>query len=369
MKSHYFRHLNYTLGDEDSRLEFGILEPEAGHVMAVAGSGGRVLPLLARHPRHLTCVDISQPQLFLTELRVEAVRSLEREEFLGFLGYPGHVIRPEERRQLLGRLALSLDAARFFEELFGSIDWQPLLYLGRFERTLRVISRVNGLLTGAAGRGLFEAESMEEQLAYLQSRFPRRAWCAVLRLMGNATVLNSLLYKGEFPRKNIARSTYDIYRDLFDRLFTHGCARESFFLQMVFFGELRFAEGLPVECAPEVFSAAKRALQHTSVSYVTGDIIEAAREAKDVDFLSLSDVPSFLDDERARSFLQALSPGLNPQAVIVTRGHLRISHPEPTGYEVVSERYAPLVSAEKTQLWNVNVYRKSGQPRASTWRS
>ena len=44
--------------------------------MAVAGSGGRVLPLLARRPRRLTCVDICRPQLFLTELRVEALRAL-----------------------------------------------------------------------------------------------------------------------------------------------------------------------------------------------------------------------------------------------------------------------------------------------------
>lgn len=364
MRNDYFQHLNYTLGDEDSRLELGILPADSGHVMAIAGSGGRVLPLLARRPRRLTCVDICRPQLFLTELRVEALRALTREEFLGLLGYPGSEVSPEERRRLFHQLALSADAARFLEGLFGARGWGPLLYSGRFEQTLRTLSRVNGFFTGPRGRGLFETRSREEQLAYLERRFPRRAWHTVLRLMGNSAVLNSLLYKGDFPKKNIPGSAYRFYREAFERLFSDAHARESFFLQMVFFGELRFAEGFPVECDADVFEEARRALGGTTVSYVHGDILEVAQRAGDVDFLSLSDVPSFLPAERERGFLQILRPGLAPGGLVVTRGHLRVARPDASGYACISERYADLMSAEKTQMWSVNVYQKPGERRA-----
>lgn len=363
MRNDYFKHLNYTLGDEDSRLELGILPSDRGHVMAVAGSGGRVLPLLARRPRRLTCVDICRPQLFLTELRVEALRALTREEFLGLLGYPGPAISPEARWHLFRRLTLSPDAARFFEGLCGAHGWQPLLYSGRFEQTLRTLSRITGLFTGPRGRGVFEARGLEEQLSYLEERFPRRAWHTVLRLMGNSAVLNSLLYKGEFPKKNIPGSAYRFYRASFERLFSDAPARESFFLQMVFFGELRFEEGFPVECDADVFEAARRALEGTEVAYVHGDILEVARQAGDVDFLSLSDVPSFLPEARERDFLQLLGPGLTPGGLVVTRGHLRVARPDASGYARVSERYADLMNAEKTQLWSVDVYQKPGECR------
>lgn len=364
MRNDYFQHLNYTLGDEDSRLELGILPAHSDHVMAVAGSGGRVLPLLARRPRRLTCVDICRPQLFLTELRVEALRALTRGEFLGLLGYPGRALAPEERRRLFRQLALSPDAARFFEGLFAAHGWGPLLYSGRFERTLRTLARVNGLLTGSRGRGLFETGDREAQRVYLERRFPRRAWRAVLLLLGNSAVLNSLLYKGDFPKKNIPGSAYRFYRDAFERLFSDARARESFFLQLVFFGELRFAEGLPVECDADVFEAARRALGSTAVSYVHGDILEVAQRAGDVDFLSLSDVPSFLPEEREQDFLQLLRPGLAPGGLVVTRGHLRVARPDASGFACISERYADLMSAEKTQMWSVNVYQKPGERRA-----
>ena len=51
MSQPYFNQLNYTLGNEDTSLELAILPERVGHVFSVAGSGGRVVPLLAKFPR------------------------------------------------------------------------------------------------------------------------------------------------------------------------------------------------------------------------------------------------------------------------------------------------------------------------------
>jgi S-adenosylmethionine-diacylglycerol 3-amino-3-carboxypropyl transferase len=215
---------------------------------------------------------------------------------------------------------------------------------------------VNRLFTGKAGRGLFEARSREEQEAYLRTRFPHTAWKAVLLLLGNSAVLNSLLYKGDFPKKNIPGSAYSIYRDVFSRLFGACLARESFFLQMVFFGGLRFAEGNPIECEPDVYARAKAALGRTEVRYVQGDIFETARREGGIDFVSLSDVPSFLQGPREESFLQEVRPGLVPDAIVITRGHLRVPRPDTRGFELITSSYEGALKSERTQLWQVQVY-------------
>lgn len=357
-KDRYFAgQINYTMGDEDSRVELSVLPDGARHVLAVAGSGGRVLPLLARAPRRLTCVDITLPQLHLTELRLSAVRAFERAEFLGFLGYPPEVMGARERERAFRRLSLSTEAHAFLEQFLESHGWGPPVYVGRFEQMLRKLAQFNRLITGKAGQGLFEARTLEEQRAYLESRFPRTAWKAVLLLLGNSAVLNSLLYKGDFPEKNIEGSAYRIYQDVFSRLFHQGLARESFFLQMVFFGELRFPEGNPVECDAEVYTRAKAALARTEISLVQGDVIERALHMPErADFVSLSDVPSFLKGSREMTFLQDLRPALAQGAFVITRGHLRIPRPDTAGFELVTSSHEDAIKREKTQLWQVQIY-------------
>ena len=90
MSFEYFsKKLNYTLANEDTATELAILPRGLKHVVAVAGSGGRVLPLFAQNPQHVSCVDLSLEQLMLTELRIAAAQVLQHSEFLSFFGYPG----------------------------------------------------------------------------------------------------------------------------------------------------------------------------------------------------------------------------------------------------------------------------------------
>jgi S-adenosylmethionine-diacylglycerol 3-amino-3-carboxypropyl transferase len=356
--AYFDEQLNYSLGDEDSSVELAVLPERARHVVSIAGSGGRVLPLLARSPRKLTCVDISSPQLSLTEMRLAALRTLEHEEYVGFLGYPPRPMSPAERKQRFQRLELSARARSILERIFEANGWARIAYLGRFEKTMAQLSRVNRLMTGRAGQRIFEATDIEAQKAYLASSFPHARFRMVLLLLGNAAVLNSLLYKGEFPKKNLRGSAYSIYRGIFDRLFTRALARESYFLQLIFFGELRYAEGNPIECDPAIYAQARRALTETEVSYVKGDVLDVVRHADDaVDFLSLSDVPTFFKGPLEHHFLQQLRPGLDRDALVVTRGHLRVVKPDTSGFEPLALHYQEAIDREHTQLWQIQIYR------------
>jgi len=341
-------------------VEWAVLPEGVGRVLCVAGCGSRVLPLLARKPARVVCADISASQLWMTELRVEAARALNHAEYLQFFGYPPNPGSPEQRRRLFHRLALSDEARAYWLDVFDHRDWQTVLYDGRWERTFRKLSRINAMLTGGRGRALFEARTREQHREYMRERFPRRAWLMVLLLLGNPLVFNLMLYKGDFPRKNIEETPFSFYCRAFDRLFSLGPARENFFLQIVFWGELRFAEGNPIECDPGVFAKIQEALGSATIDYRLGDILEIAhREGGHFDFVSLSDVPSYFVPPREQTYLQDLRPALSSRARVVLRYYLRRpERAEKRGYGNLTERYASAIAAEKVGVYDIEVLEK-----------
>lgn len=355
----YFTSLNYTLGNEDTSLELSILPKNAGHILCVAGSGGRVLPLFAQYPKKVSCVDVSIEQLYLTELRLESSRALEYQEFLAFWGYPPIQTTPKERRDLFRRINLSKPAKAFWVSSFESNLWNSVLYLGKWERTFSRLSRINRRVTGSKGSRLFEIENSSEYFEYLKNTFPHKTWSALVRMLGNATVFNTILYRGSFPTKNTQGSMHSIYMRAFEKLFNQGPARENFFLQLLFFGEIRFSEGNPVECDPDVFARAKKGLDKAEISYIHGDLIQAARQAKTpINFLSFSDVPSYFQGEVEKTFLQDISKGLAPDALVVIRNYLRV--PEGTdfsSFEKVTNKYREAIEKEKVQMYHIDILR------------
>ena len=165
-----------------------------------------------------------------------------------------------------------------------------------------------------------------------------------------------MLYKGEFPRNNLGVSSFRLYDRIFHSLLTEHLARDSFFLQMMFFGELPFEQGFPVECRPEVYARARQALSDCAVEVVEGDVLGCAASLPRSDFVSLSDVPSFLPDRVVEDLLQRLKPSLEPNALTVVRGHMRVVHPRMDGFLDISERCRDVLRRELTQLWHVHVY-------------
>jgi S-adenosylmethionine-diacylglycerol 3-amino-3-carboxypropyl transferase len=134
--------------------------------------------------------------------------------------------------------------------------------------------------------------------------------------------------------------------------------RQSFFLQLAFLGALRYPEGNPIECDRQVYRAARAALAAVDVRFLHRDIFDAAcKDDPPFDFVSLSDVPSFLPDVAAGAFLQRLKRQLSPNALVVSRGHLRVIKPADDGFENVSSSYASLFAEETTQLWTIQVHR------------
>ena len=86
--------ISYSSCNEDSRSELKALHLGAGkRVFCITAGGGRVLNLLHDRPQEIVAVDVNPTQNHLLELKIAAMRALDYEPYLAFLG-----VRPARDR-------------------------------------------------------------------------------------------------------------------------------------------------------------------------------------------------------------------------------------------------------------------------------
>ena len=349
------------MANEDTQLEYELLSSNSNHVVAISGSGSRVIPLLARQPKNLTVIDVSPSQLALCELRMETLRVLSYEDFLIFWGYRPKTDWNAQRKKIFHSVPLTTDYRLMLQLHFDHNGWEAPLLDGRWEKTFVFFSKISKMLMGGKWiDGLFQCKTISEQKSFLSNDFPTLRWKALLALVGNAKTFNTLLYKGHFPKKNIPEKLTDFYKNAFERLFQLSPARENYFLQLCFLGKIQYPEGFVFEVNPKVFEEAKLALATTKVQYISSDLIDWVANAKDVSFVSTSDVVSYFSGNLESSFLQKMKPGLAPSSRVVIRNYLRIPEGlDLNGFKDQSSQFHLHIKNEKTQMYHIQILEKA----------
>ncbi len=361
MTKKYFNELNYSLGNEDTTFEYLLtrsLRPKK--ILSIAGSGGRAFPMLHEGVSDLYLVDVSTEQLYLCELRESTMRSLGFQDWMRFWGYPpyGQGDYSHRRKEIFESLELSSAARTYFVSLFNSLNWGSILYEGKWEKTFMALSKVLRTVMGKNYDEIFNHYDLPSQLRFYENDFPMKTWRFILFVLGNKAVFNALLYKGDFIKKNSPETHFEYYFNAFDRLFRTRLARESFFIHLCFHGEINHEDGNPIEARENVFNEMKAALGHgAKIHYENRDLISTTNSLNGagLDFLSLSDVPSYFSGDLERDFLSLIKPALSPGAIVVLRYYLRSAEVNESGYEDVSMRYTEESARELVQMYNIRV--------------
>lgn len=356
----HFTGLVYTLANEDSVIESELLSDNTERVIAIAGSGSRIIPLLTKSPQELVCVDLSLEQLYLTELRIESLRHLDHNEFIQFFGYPTSNSCNQNREDLFNKLVTLSSAAReYFLNLFRSIYWNSILYSGKWEQTVHKASIFIRKFVGKKGLKIFDCKTLKEQQAYYSNQFPQNAWHCFLWIYAALMTITWKVKPGIFPQVDPKISFYHTYKKCFDQMFMNTLARENYMLQLIFFGEIIYPDALPAECNPVLFHQAKKGLSKTKVSYIQGDILSTLeRSERPSDFISFSNAPSYFPNEIAKNYLVRIASHLSESATLVVRNFLN----EPTsvcldGFTDVSDYYTDILVKEITKTYDIQVIR------------
>ncbi len=360
----YFSDLNYSLGNEDTGFEVELLkELKPKKILSIAGCGSRLLPLTACAPDLVIGLDVAIQQLYITKLREECIKTFDHNDYLLFWGFPpyGAYDYGSKRKKLFQSLKLEADVKDYFTSLFEKHSYGPLLYLGKWEKTFAILSQAVRLLLGKEAKTLFEFDQLDEQIEYYHSKFPMKKWKSIIFMLGNKSVFNALLYRGDFIKKNVPESHFDYYFENFQRLFTQGLARESFFAHLCFFGKLIHEDGNTIEADEAVYVQMQKALRSkTQIDLVSLDLFSAADKYKghNLDFLSLSDVPSYFSGESERLFLQKCKETLSPEGVIVVRSYLREPEAMLDGLVDITPKFGHLIARERVQMYRIKIYQR-----------
>ena len=299
----YFAKFNYSLANEDASIELEESRPSRS-ILAITGSSARVIPHLNASIERVTACDISADQLTYLKFKRSLVQQLSLEEALEVLGY--RKISRAERMSLLGKLKLPDDESRLAN--WGlSLD-EGLIYQGAWEKKLRLVSRRIRQLMLVDFTPLFESESMEEQRDIFAKLWPRKRLAILMKVFASRRAINRAVYSGGMPEGD---SLSEFLIANFENYFMTRPARSSFFHQLLFLGEVRYEDGWPIETSH--FGALRE--YGDKLQFHLGDFTDALGRH---DFLSLSDVASYLPDSVLRSVERKLGSSTIEKAVVRT---------------------------------------------------
>src|SRR5579863_4412153 len=173
---------------EDPESDRRALLIQPGEVVITIGSGGcNTFDLLLEDPGRIFAVDINPCQSHLLELKCSAVRHLDHEDLLAFLG-----LMPSRNR--LGvfesiKSDLSAQALAYWRSRARAIE-DGVVYQGRYERFLRYFRRLVYLIQGTRRMdGLFQSHTLEEQRDYFDRVWNTAQWRILFHLLFNKQVL------------------------------------------------------------------------------------------------------------------------------------------------------------------------------------
>lgn len=350
MTQNYFQNLNYSMANEDTYMEYRLVQKlKSKIILTVGGSGSRALPFLAVNPEELRIVDVSIDQLMLIELKLETIKQLTRSNAISFWTS----VSDQETEAIFNQMKLDDKFKSFFQFHLKNNPGIPPLYWGKWEKTFITFSKLTRLLFSQKVReGVFTASNPYK---FYEKNIKGFRWSLLLKIVGNKAMFNSLLYKGSFIQKNSPLSYFDYYHGAFDRLFGLEI-KKSHFLQLCLCGKVLHEEGLPIEFSEELFNKIKEST--TKPIYQQGSIFERSESTK-YDFISLSDVPSYLSGEIERNYIQLLAKNIMNDGVIVNRFYLRATeNTDITGFKDITPKYQDIISQELVQMYQVQLLQK-----------
>ena len=304
---------------EDPAMEIEALRVGPAETAVVVSSGGcTALSLLATSAGRVIGVDLNRSQNHLVELKVAAIRGLDRETSVGFLG--GAQASGQARWETFVALqSLISPAARRYWERHA--DWirAGVIRCGVSERFIRtVLGAVRAAVYPRARVGaLLACRTLEEQRAFFETRWNTRRWRWLFSVLLNRFVFRRTYHPSFYTYAT--ESFPQHFRRLAERTLTEIPIRSNYFLHQMLTECYPSAEVAPPYLTPAGHAALGDA--HRRLQLVDGPLEELLRRTPDrsVHAFALSNICEWLaPDAVGRLFSQVIRTAV-PGARVIFR--------------------------------------------------
>jgi len=132
LKEVKFDFIRYANCWEDADVLLSGLNIQAGdRILSIASAGDNVFALLSKNPAQVVAVDISPVQLYLCELKKEAIQHLNYNDFIAFLGFSPCKQRTEIYRSI--RKHLGAECQQYWDQQQIAME-AGIIHFGKFEQ-------------------------------------------------------------------------------------------------------------------------------------------------------------------------------------------------------------------------------------------
>lgn len=292
--------LQYSCCNEDTSSELEALNLRGGRALSILAAGGRAFGLLLGDPSEVVAIDRNPAQIHLGRLKVAAMRRLDRDAYLAFVGIREGRARAEMYRAM--RDELPADARAFWDDRPADIA-EGIQHVGRTERSIARVSPVLRRFLNSAVVRMRAAASLEEQGEIARAVFDRPTVRAVLALIFNPlsgrVILRDPVYYGEGRRR-----AADYVRERVVTTMQQHRFDDCFILSLFLHGNLKHSRSMPVGLGADEYPVVQSRLDR--IRFEQSCVIDylAAQAAEEFDAFSLSDLGGYLTIAEFGTLLQ-----------------------------------------------------------------
>lgn len=295
----FFSRINFSSANEDGLSELKALRLEStDRVLCVTASGARVLDLALASPREIVAIDFNPTQNHLLSVKMAAISRLDYDAFLAFVG----AVPDSRRLETYAGLRSHLDTTsrEFWDDHVRTIH-RGILYCGRWEHYLRMLSYPLKLVRPRLTARLFRCESIEDQATLWTTKWDRNPWRVYLRVIGHRFVWKHLLQEPGIQFVPECFSISDYLIDRFRKGARNTLFRRSPFAWLIFYGRYDPEQALPPHLQRENYERLQGALDRIHPVTDSVESYLASPTSGEFDAFSLSDFSSYADETAYRA--------------------------------------------------------------------
>lgn len=300
-----FPELLFGMSWEDPESDRRALKIQPGEVIVTITSGGcNTLDLLLEDPARIFAVDINPCQSYLLELKCAAIRRLDHDDLMNFLGWK----RSRDRLEVFESLQsdLSAPALAYWRGRARAIN-NGAVCEGRYERFLRYFRRLVYLIQGRRRiDGLFGCQSIEEQREYFDRVWNTAQWRLLFRLMFNKQVLARRGLSADYFRFDDGSASFtDSFFQRSKRALREIPIGTNYFMAQYLLGTYISKDAAPAHLRKAQLAVIKERLNRIHIITADLKVWLAAHEDDSFDKVSLSNICELMNlAETERTFMQ-----------------------------------------------------------------
>jgi S-adenosylmethionine-diacylglycerol 3-amino-3-carboxypropyl transferase len=196
-----FDFIRYANCWEDADILLEGLSPQAGSkILSIGSAGDNSFSLLVSDPYLVVAVDVNKIQLYLIELKKVAIKNLEHQELIEFLGF----CPSSSREKLFSGLKKELsDAARKYWEIHLNQIRKGIVSQGKFENYFHFFSNriLPWIHSDKTISRLFELKSETEQKEFYQKHWNTWRWKLLFKIFFSKYIMGKYGRDPEFLKE------------------------------------------------------------------------------------------------------------------------------------------------------------------------